>query len=342
MDGLTFLDATLILAGNRLNHKFMGCKIGNILNWMIRAAITSSTLLVMIIYRESRRHEPYIQHLQIMLRLPAGLMLMFLFAYRRTRVKRLIRQVIDCGIPKSLTFLTASCFVTAIIFLSFHVMTQLAISLQEASVGSALWQTIQCVPYQMNEYLVLYPAFYITVMKILVDYELKLLHRMKDKILSGTSRPLNLMKELHAMVEMNREFEYLFNIIPFVQFGIIFITIPAAVVEIRHGGNLAMIQSVYFGIENASFFLFISLLVYHACRSKDRVSESVASIIELIHERHLNQLYTHGYHTLNNTLKSYAKLSFTGWYLFNIDRSVVLTFLSSIVTFSVLLIQLES
>jgi hypothetical protein len=153
------------------------------------------------------------------------------------------------------------------------------------------------------------------------------------------------MDQLKILKATRDKFERLFNIIPFIVLAIAFITIPSTLANIARkakSAEFSTLRNVYYICQNSANCFVILLLVYYASKSREKASNAVEQMIEVIHKRNINSLYTNGSQAVIDALKSYADFSFTGWYLFKMNRSLILTFLSAIISFSVLIIQLGS
>ena len=337
MSSLPYLEALLTLTGNRLDNKLLGFRsMGVAGNWIIRVAITAN-----FVYLMREKILVGIQFkLQSMSLLSIGMIVLFMFARRRSRIEDLLRRLSSQESCQSVKCLTMFSFLFAASLITFQIAINCTfIFLREGNVWNGLFRILIHLPYYLNEYIIHYPLFYIIVLKIFSYYEVQQLQRMKQEI--STKAPFRVMNEIKRLSQIRSEFEQLFNFVPFVLFGVFFLTIPHAIISILRSDIFTGFVIIGYTIQNSCFLIVGILLIHHVCTSRDKVNDVVTHLIEIIHRNHMSQLNTNGYQALIDVLKSYADFSFTGWYLFTIDRSLVLTFVSSIITFSVLLIQLE-
>ena len=72
------------------------------------------------------------------------------------------------------------------------------------------------------------------------------------------------------------------------------------------------------------------------------MNEEITGLIRAIQRRNMGRLEETGYQSLIEDLKMDEEFVFTGWFLFTINRYLLLTFLSAIISFTVLLIQMGS
>ena len=196
----------------------------------------------------------------------------------------------------------------------------------------------------MHQFLVNYPIYYIVIFKILTDHE----HRhiqMLTKSVKNDVRDINkLLEERDLMNSLKHEFERLFNFIPYVLFGGLFASIPATFLSLFQGvedkKSYAIQELVLFLSVHVFIFILLFCLVQNVSQAQDSVQEAISGLIRVIQRRNICRLQETGYHTLIEDLRMNEKFVFTGWFLFTINRYAFLSFISAVISFSVLLIQI--
>ena len=346
MFSLPYLDALLTISGNRLNDKLFGFKYtGIVLNWIVRVAITVIYVQEVIDTARFNSINATLSDLQELLLNSTGVLILLLFAYRRARIKHLLRHMTCQESSRSVRCFTLFSLLLAIGLLMLQITSDFveAAVLHRRHLYEHVWgilkKTLMSSPTELNAYIFFYPFFYITVLKIFSYHELRQLQQLNQNL--TIIIPFKVMKNIKALSQMRSELEHLFNVVPFFLFGVFFFIIPEAIISIaRYDAKFDDSRSIFLTIHISYLIVVAILLLRQVCNSRDRVRDMVTQLIEIIHQTHATRLNTNDYLALTDALKSYADFSFTGWYLFRIDRSLVLTFVSSIITFSVLLIQL--
>lgn len=348
MNHSTYLDMILGMGGNRLSRRMFGSRIlCNIVLWIIRAAITATTIdfTVRALFSESSRPKPILVRLYVVIGMPTGALVMALYAYRSKQIAILLGQVSNSsskGRRKWLPIFSVVFLTTAIICKS---MLQFFISRLNKDARESLWDTLIVLPYHMNDYRLLYPLFYTIMVDLFSDYEVHALHQMTQQVTSTVaSDQLKLMSDLKNLKATRDKFEQLFSIIPFIMFAFAFLTIPFTITDMARKASFGFstLVNVYYIIENICNALVIILVMYVSCNSREKVRNVIENMIETIQKRDICYPLSSSSQVVIESLKSYADFSFTGWYLFKIDRSLILTFLSALISFSVLLLQLGS
>lgn len=348
MTAYTCMDAILTFSGNRLSSRLFGFrKLGTICNFFMRSLIlTASTTFVLSSLFHTSKNQT-LDLLQSMTYLMSGLLATILFAIRRTQIKSLIQSIALEGTNDRIEKM-------ALLFLIFkvatmaldYVATMLRLVMGERMAITQTMIAASSLIVHTNHYLINYPLVYVIVMRVLASSQVKELRTIRHLV--GKKEPLVLTHCVKRVSAVRQEFERLLNFIPFTLFAVLFVSIPDAVTSIAKlsttvPGSLVARFALHQVLQlQAAIILIIFLVVYYACKSKEEMDEAAAEVMDYLNERFHKNLETIGYQTLTQSLKEYQNFSFTGWTLFTIDRQLILTFLSSVISFSVLLIQLQS
>ena len=321
MELLASLDAILTLSGNRLSGRLWGLRIGAPINWINRilfVAMIFYYLFTHIIMSEKTR--PVIAIIQKVTYLCTGLVTLILVTCRRRKIIRLLETIDRDSVHAVRTF-GMRCFAIAIGMFIVVSGVQLFFSITQQDHYMGLINFMVYVVYNANNYMLHYSLVYLIVLKIITDYAIRQIREMQNGITQPacTARCLSQLKHLSFV---QAEFERIFNFIPFVLFGVLFLTIPSAITEImRHirGAIPVTFLVVFLLLHHVTMVLMIVLIVRNVCKSRESVAYEVTAAIEMIYRSDIGKLSTMS-QLLIDSLKSYRKLSFTGWYLFTIDQ----------------------
>lgn len=350
MRRIKYLDILLILAGNRLSSRFLGFRrLGSLINCLFRImilaanAIVTCRLLAEIVATGATPFNAAYIICSIF-----QILTMILYAVRRPRVKYLLRKILIGDAYRSV--IEKACLrwlLFALTSITVHIISNsLQMSLVLSDPGNLLFAIIVALPIILNQFLVLYPIFYMIIMKLLTNYELHHLDSIKT-LVKNDSRDVNrILDKMADARDTKVEFEQLFNFIPFITFGTLFVTIPGVILSAMKDMSLGrdmsyVIQEVVaFASVHIAIFIVNFFLVQSVSMSKEIVNQNIAELIRLVQRRNIRNLNTTGYQSVIEELRIDQQFSFTGWYLFTINRFILLGFLSAIISFSVLLIQL--
>lgn len=339
MDSLPLMDGILTMTGNRLNCRMFGYKITRPVNWINRIAFMTSYAYLFYFVVLMDQNASNISITQRIFYFTAGAMTNFIFASRRENIICLLDRIVTPESGRSVRKLSIMAFLAALTMFTAYSVAELTSSL--TSTKSSFTAFIAYLPHNLNNYLLHYPLAYVIMFRILTEYEIIELREIRKSLVSLTSSH-NQVCRLKQLEKVRQDFESNLNFIPFVLFGILFLTIPSAMADVStlSGYKTFLGYFLFLILHHASIGFTIILVVASVTKSRERVNLIVDETIEIIYRSgtHLSPIDQ----LLIESLKKYQRFSFTGWYLFTIDRSLILTFLSSIVTFSVLLSQLGS
>ena len=149
---------------------------------------------------------------------------------------------------------------------------------------------------------------------------------------------------------LTEEFEQMFNIIPFCIFGLLFITLPTIISGIKHDWiNQKEDHLTYDAANYAMFhlitFTYILLMWLGACNSRrqvDKQRQQLMDQLQCISMAQGNRLQLQGIDTLLSCMRQEQSFKLTGLRMFTLNESLMISFAASIITFSVLLIQLQN
>ena len=195
----------------------------------------------------------------------------------------------------------------------------------------------------MNEFTVHYPLYYIIVFQMFSRYEMNKLSSMQQEIAAKDINPSRQMTVLKHTASIRLEFEKLFSIIPFIVFGSLFAMMPSGIHNMRSPTDaIATVNFIHYVIYGSLIMMVVCHLVFRVCKSQQNVKDIISEMIEMIQRSSITETNAKGHQELIDSLKTYQDFWFTGWQLFRIDHQLILSFFSSIVTFSVLLMQLDA
>ena len=201
------------------------------------------------------------------------------------------------------------------------------------------------LPLCLNQFFVVYPSFYLCLLQLLTDYEvsqLRLMMKVDMSLDSGTGMKA-MMSRRERVKEMKQEFESLLNFIPFTLFALPFSTIPGMVSGVtQERGLLSMYSGLSYAATHTWIFLFIVLIVIRVSKARRETTHASAQVISLLQQRFTGRLHETGFQSLIEELRIDQEFSFTGCSLFDIATRLIPPFCSSLVTMSVLLIQLSA
>ena len=342
----TWLDVLLTMSGNRLSKSMLGIKnMGTVSNWIIRTAIVAS-YIIKTAYLLMRRNIPLVEIFKHLVYFTAELIIVFVIAKRRTRIITFIKSS-ACS-PTSLTRICISSLIYLAVISLLHLVLEFAYLMRRRNMTVIrLLVLLGNMVHFICNYFICYPLFYIISLKMFSSYELRQTSAIRRQILACNVHPVKLMKDMKQLSIMRNEFEQLFNIIPFILLSILFVDIPAALLDINNDKRntdriYLIIYICYYIVDTGLYFMLALFLVHNVSRSAERTYEAASELIEIIQDKNLIHLYSNGWQSVIDSLKLYQNFSFTGSKLFRIDHNLVLTFVSAIITFSVLLIQLQT
>lgn len=341
MTHLKYLDILLLCAGNRLNARLFGIRnLGVVMNWVIRVLILCSDGVV-IHGILTNGGVTWFSVAKAFCNLPEPIVLM-MYATRRSRIIGLLKKIQSSDSP-SIRKSSMKWLLFTSIFIAFQVACTARMYNARTPFQLIIWM-LSVFPYQMNQSLIIYPVYYMVTLKVLTEKELDHLTNI-CKLVGRGSRDVNrMLDDVSNMRSIKEEFERLFNLVPFFAFGIMFVSIPSYLLSISHDLNSGKTnifqQLISFGIFHIAVCIVVLFLVHCVSHVKETVNKSISDLIRDIQRRYIRDLHNTGYQSLIDELRMDQGFVFTGCNMFVIDRFILLSFLSSIISFSVLLIQL--
>lgn len=347
---LFLLHFMLTLIGYRMHSKMFGVrKLGNVYNWTMRCILIASSVWlakqnIQSIVRKGRLTPRNIMNFVMQIITIAAIIV---YGQRLERIKRLLRSMI---VRKSCVDRVRTLSLVSLIVCMVVMVTELVVSvlveLEESDdYWSAVWRIMLEFPDHVNVFHVIYPAWYLVSLTVITDYEVLRLQSIQEGVrMEGAAAVDKSLRLRDTVMHVKQEFECLFNIIPFIMFAIPFTTIPEMVnsvrKEIARGGasNAAFDLAFYVNI-HASLFIMMMLLVNCVNRCKEQVDQTSDAVIRCLQSQSLKAPQP-CIHLLIEQLRQDQGFSYTGWRMFTIDRCLPLAFLSSLVSMSVLVVQL--
>ena len=351
MEAFCYMDVVLTLCGNRLSNKLFGYRrFGCLINFVIRIIIvgTVSKMVWEAVNNTDNGRRRTAYKITTTISLVTGVLIMFLFATKREKIRHLIKRTImttSARHAKMIGICSVILVFSAVI--TFELMVFLAVFSSTGDLTSSMEKVIWLLPMQANQYLTTYPLCYVIVLKIITDFDVSISDKIRHEINSKPVNPHQLLRLRKNVAQVREEFEQLFNFIPFVLFGILFITVPGVIATITRdseGGPRRHVAYTIIGysLYHVLIFLQVGLLIYCVTEAKAKTNRAISALIDCIQEKQMSHQNTKDFDALIDDLKLEQAFCFTGWNMFTIDKSLILSFLSSVISFSVLLIQLES
>ena len=329
----------LTLSGVSLSSKTCGCRFMTLaVNWFLRIYFWLASLFIVIISTINLdRFSLTTATLNIFFL--TSLIIMIMFARRRRRIRRLIQTISSSD--HSLTFKKMSACGLAIAVLAFSLNLTSGVHSVSSSRDAwhTLFMTIVFVPVYLNNSIVNCTGYYVLVLRLVFEYEQRMLSTVNTRKISYKS----LIQKLDQIMLVRQEFEQLFNEIPFVVIAALFALVPAAVVnfmgssEVHFGSTSTRIAS--FAVADAANIFATMLIVNSVCAWKSQARSTVDHVKRRIREEFAEKLTTVCHSALMEAMSDHLEFNLTGWSLFAIDRSLLLSVLSSVITFSVLICQ---
>ena len=342
------LDCLLTLSGNRLSSRCFGHRRwGDYLNLVTRVVLILATgEQLRRISLKIMRHKnlPPLQ-LSVLAFVVAGLGNTCLFAFRRQDIKSLIlRLLVNVEWRPTRWPLACACVALSV---------TLAIDVTVAVTGSSnaadlvISAAAMCLS-DSNMFFVYHPILYVAVLQLFTRYEIQRLERMAQGILQEQSTPWKWMQEVQLLAHTRRRFDRLFNVVPFILLALPFLTLPTFVASLsrRSSGASAsdkvngVFEALSFALPHAAIATSILFLVRSVEAAGDVRDEQISRVIACIHERKLTRLYTEGWQPLVHQLQQLQRMQLTVGGMFPLEKSVILSFLSSLISISVLVVQL--
>ena len=222
-----------------------------------------------------------------------GVAVRITYAFRKSGIKKFLKKILN---PPDYEIRTLS--FKWLLFLLSSILTQVVCTtfiMSAAVEGYALLQgVIFMLPSAMNQFFVIYPIYYIVVLKILTKYEHRHLQRLTQSVQNDVGDINRLLDERAVVRSMKQEFEKLFNFIPFFTFGLLFISIPSTILSVFEDADdrkAYLIQKlVFFPSIHIAIFIALFCSVLSVSRAKDSVSEAISGLVRVIQRRNMGRL----------------------------------------------------
>ena len=219
--------------------------------------------------------------------------------------------------------------------------------------GDIMMSLVDCLielPLYPNQHLIAYSLFYRVLIHLLTQHELAFLQTLHDELQQRiTIDYRSVMRQRQEIMRLKQEFESLFSKIPFLQLSVLFITLPAGIAARDLFRGATGTRSVLLGVSHIMTIAFLLttaiLLINTVSDGCDQVDEMISKITRLLQRDislSVDWKSVCGQEELVRQLQDERGHRYTGWRLFIVNRSLMLSFLSACVTFSVLLIQVAS
>ena len=348
---LSLLDSLLTLSGNRLSSRCFGRRRwGDLLNYVMRFLITLATgeqLRLITLKVMSQRYLPP-SLLSSLAFIVTGLFNTCLFAFRRQDIKSLISRLqVDSDSRQTSTTRRLFACACAVVLLELTIdFTTIAAG--SSNTAAAIRSAAVAIVAESNMFFVYYPILYVVVLQLLTRREVQRLESMERGILQEQATPWKLMQEVQMLANARRDFDRLFNVVPFILLALPFLTLPTFVASFSgRSGGASTISQVYdffgavsFILPHTAIALSLLLLVRRSAAACDARDEQISRVVACIHERKLTRLYTEGWQPLVHQMQQLQRLQLTVGGMFPLEKSIILSFLSSLISISVLVIQL--
>ena len=357
-DRLCFMDTMLTLVGNRLDERLFGIRgLGSVCNHMMRLLITLSAIAYLTIVVESVEEDGGFTALTVMetINMVTGVAVMLLMTRRRRRMRKWLTRLQNCellGDLRGYSLLNQNHLLLSVnvLFVCFKLVIQLILCLDAEYEG---WELVLMLSLHLflslNQFDVTYPIVYRICVKMMTEQRVHHLKQVTHKLNeTGVLDVLRVMQERDQLHSLKQEFEAIFNPIPFILFSMLFVTIPGEVAG--HGvfndpwsDRATTILTISFIVHHAILMLMVWTVVQAASDCQDESSDALALLIRSLDRSSITVTGRRvSVDALRRQLLWEQELALTGYKLFDVHRSVLLPFISSIISFSVLLVQLTS
>lgn len=333
----------LTLGGNRFNIKLFGFrKLGQISNWIIRLSVTISTVIMIVFVSfvtiSLRQVDAFT--LSTMTTVTLGQGAMVLFAVKRSRIKRLLRIVSNDEVTLRKLRRDSLFALLYILFYAMYLFISGYLNMEGIEIVTSIFPILlMYLPLIINQYSIIYPLLYLVTFELLAAHELSHLQQFRLLIISNTN-VMRIILLRRTINNLKAEFECLLNIVPSILLGIMFVTIPCGILIIKSDNSAKLSQWIDHVLFHIPALFLIYQMVQTITRCKEKITGTISELILLLQEKIAKGERSHRNQLLIDELKYNQDFEFTGWFLFRIDRKIILSFVSSIITFSVLVIQL--
>ena len=337
---LSLLDVTLTLCGNRLSDRLFGSQ-------RLASLVTSMTRLLQVLAVVYFAYENVsffasgsdvtADDVSDIIMTSISSCMVAVVAVRRLPMKRLMRQLVVSQATEQLIKRKCRWFLLMYVIGLITDVSATILGYMTENAWTAVKRTLFLLPLLMNQFITVYPAFYLSVWQLLSDHEM-----MQMKFMCNSDATANdMMARRRKVMKLKEQFESLFNFVPLVMFLLPFTTIPGMVADVSVNRGA---QSVYYSFSYAAthtwMIIFIVLIVKQARDSHQQASQATANLISIIQQKYAGRLHETSMQSLIDQLRIDQEFKLTGSSLFVVDTQLIPSFCSSLVTMSVLVIQL--
>ena len=355
----------LMLAANRLEERMCGIRcLGSLFNFATRAILAASLVAVTIArpQEEVRTISPYAFATLAMIF--SGALLLAVTAVRRRDVHHLmkrLRQLEADGESKARVHRLSVTAVAGVLLAIGSMLIDTFVTINVLGYMIPDPEQLACMvvmvsPILLNQYLVTLPFAYLLILSRLTRVTLSRLEAMIRLAASGASVPVGVIaREEQRLLSMRLLFDRLLSFIPFCLLALPFLSVPGMLPRVlRDARNLATApagqsfpyEAFSYSWSHGKLAVILILLVWTVCRSRDAMRERTEQLADGVQERLSDQGSVGeaaAMLALVQQLRTDAReISLTGCSAVVIDESLLIAFLSSLVSMSVLVIQLTS
>ena len=236
--------------------------------------------------------------------------------------------------PKQVRRLVRIAFNTVLFGLSF-LMIQLIfrIFIYDAKIIQIIimfGQEIQSITIAMV--IVYMVFFYLLCLNVLNLLNLVRKHLLKNGIQSKLMFVHDILREIEYNIN---EFDSIFSVIPFFSLTFIFVSATYLVIGLRKG--ISIIGSIDFIIDHVISILFI-LFIANKRKCLKEKTEEINEIILKQQDMSQEVIKTYILLKIEKQLDFISKLNVTAWSVFTLDMSLLLSYISCVLTFTVMFV----
>ena len=212
-----------------------------------------------------------------------------------------------------------------------------------ANISGTLW----IFPMALNTFNVTFPAFYVIMLRLLVNHEVRCLNVLSAHVNKGVTSAEQVMTQADKLMRLKEEFEHLLNHIPAILFVVPFITIPEMIVAITgdivsHRLHYAYTDMLYYLFIDGIHLTVLLLFVISVTRDQRRARLASKQLIRCIQAKYARSLAGTGYQSVIEELRLDQSFTLTGYSLFVIEWPILLSTVSAVVSIGVLVIQVSN
>ena len=351
---MRLIEGMMLLSGNQLGDRVMGSKrLSSCINIFLKTLMVSACSVEVYFWMDdllgSRRTRRAMTTPVILF---SGLVSVCSMSHRRSRLTRLISQVtMDAETAKRVQQMSRSVVMMTILLLTPTFVCFVLLISRRLGTTVAATYGITSVPLALNQYSISSALLYQAMVQLVTDHEMTMLRELQLQLISGD--PLNICqvtKSRQEVMDMKKELESLMNLIPFQLLSILFFTLPSAVTTFNNvkalAEGIAIQAGIFFACLHALVLIIALMTILRVSKCTLQVNEGMTRVIRLLQltviERNGDWEAVCAARSLIQRLHQERRFRYTGYCLLIIDHRLILSFLSAIVSFTVLLIQFAS